>query len=183
MSPRTSPYIRPMLNIVPSHELRLAYGRQRHIYYQISAPKFCVVGSSPTRGTEHFGFPPVLRVWEIKGLGMSSLVYVTGHIKDPVPLIDKRRGLSPGGRFPPSFIHQVIIITGLTKLYNCMSSPWRWPYMPTGRKTPTQTKKKPVHTILINYRSQSSAPPPPPAPPPPMTALYTLLTYMCIPSW
>ena len=40
----------------------------------------------------------------------------TGHIKDPVPLIEKRRGLSPGGRFPPSFIHQVIIITGLKKL-------------------------------------------------------------------
>ena len=53
---------------------------------------------------------------------MSSLVYATGHIKDPVPLIAKRRGLSPGGRFPPSFIHQVIIITGLNKLYNCMFS-------------------------------------------------------------
>ena len=26
------------------------------------------------------------------------------------------RGLSPGGRFPPSFIHQLIIITGLNKL-------------------------------------------------------------------
>ena len=68
-------------------------------------------------------FPPVLRDWVIKGLGMSSLVYVTGHIKDPVPLIAKRRGLSPGGRFPPSFIHQVIIITRLNKLYNCMFSP------------------------------------------------------------
>ena len=56
-----------------------------------------------------------------------SLGYVTGHIKDPMPLIEKRRGLSPGGRFPPSFIHQVIIITGLNKLYNCMFSPWRWP--------------------------------------------------------
>ena len=30
---------------------------------------------------------------------------------------------SPGGRFPPSFIHQVIIITGLNKLYDCMFSP------------------------------------------------------------
>ena len=68
-------------------------------------------------------FPPVLRDWVIKGLGMSSLVYATGHIKDPVPLIAKRTGLSPGGRFPPSFIHQVIIITGLNKLYNCMFSP------------------------------------------------------------
>ena len=82
----------------------------------------CVVGSSP-RGAEHFGFPPVLRNWVIKGLGMSSLVYATGHIKDPVPLIKKRRGLSPVGRFPPSFIHQVIIITGLNKLYNYMFSP------------------------------------------------------------
>ena len=61
-------------------------------------------------------FPPVLRDWVIKGFGMSSLVYATGHIKDPVPLVEKSRGLSPGGRFPPSFIHQVIIITGLNKL-------------------------------------------------------------------
>ena len=82
----------------------------------------CVVGSSP-RGAEHFGFPPVLRYWVIKGLGMYRRVYATGHIKDPMPLIAKRRGLSPGCRFPPSFIHQVIIITGLNKLYDCMFSP------------------------------------------------------------
>ena len=83
----------------------------------------CVVSSSPTRRTEgFFGFPPVLPDWVNKGLGMSSLVYATGHIKNPVPLIEKRRGLSPGGRFPPSFIHQ-LIITGLNKLYNCMFSP------------------------------------------------------------
>ena len=49
---------------------------------------------------------------------MYSRVCATGHITDPVPLIRKRRGLSPGGRFPPSFIHQVIIMTGLNKLYN-----------------------------------------------------------------
>ena len=78
--------------------------------HQAHTPDRCVVGSSPTCGTEHFGFPPVLRDWLIKGLGMSSLVYATGHIKDPVPLSAKRRGLSPGGRFPPSLIHQVIII-------------------------------------------------------------------------
>ena len=60
----------------------------------------CVFGSSP-RGAEHFGFSPVLRGWVFKGLGMYSRVYATGHIKDPVPLIEKRRGLSPGGRFPP----------------------------------------------------------------------------------
>ena len=88
-----------------------------------STPDRCVVDSSPTRGTEYFSFHPVLCDWVIKGLGMSSLVYATGHIKDPVPLIKKRRGLSPGGQFPPSFIHQVIIITGLNKLYNCMFSP------------------------------------------------------------
>ena len=71
-------------------------------------------------------FPPVLREWVFKGLGMSSLVYATGHIEDPVPPIEKRRGMSPCGRFPPSFIYQVIIITGLNKLYNnnyCMFSP------------------------------------------------------------
>ena len=66
-------------------------------------------------------FSPVLRNWVIKGLGMSSRVYATRHIKDPVPLIEKRRGLSAGGQFPTSFIHQVpvIIITGLNKLYDC----------------------------------------------------------------
>ena len=56
----------------------------------------------------------VLRDWVIKGLGVSSRVRATGHIKDPVSLIEKRRGLSLGGQFPPSFIHQVIIITGLS---------------------------------------------------------------------
>ena len=82
-------------------------------------PMYCRFQSSRGRTRS----PPVLRDWVIKGLGMSSLVYATGHIKDPMPLIAKRRGLSPGGRFPPSFIHQVIIITGLSKLYNCMFSP------------------------------------------------------------
>ena len=61
--------------------------------------------------------------WVIKGPGMSSRVCAIGHITDPVPLIEKRRGLSPGGRFPPSFIHQVIITTGLNKLYNLCSRP------------------------------------------------------------
>ena len=72
---------------------------------------------TPTQ-TEHFGFPPVLRDWVIKGPGMSSRACATGHIKDPVPLIKKRRGLSPDGRYPPGFIHRVIIITGLNKLYD-----------------------------------------------------------------
>ena len=34
----------------------------------------------------------------------------TGHIIEPVPLTEKRRGLSPGGRFPPSFIHKVNVL-------------------------------------------------------------------------
>ena len=51
---------------------------------------------------------------------MSSLVYATGHIKDPVPLIEKSRASCPGGRVSPSFIHQVIIITGLNTLYDCI---------------------------------------------------------------
>ena len=58
-------------------------------------------------------FPPMLRDWVIKRPGMSSRVCGTGHIQDPVPLIEKRRGLSPGGRFPPGFIHRGIVITGL----------------------------------------------------------------------
>ena len=51
---------------------------------------------------------------------MSRSDCVTGHTKDPVLIIAKRRAMSPGGRFPPSFIQQVIIITGLNKLYDCM---------------------------------------------------------------
>ena len=83
---------------------------------------FGLIGVSTCGFESHQGpfrsltFPPVLRDWVIKGFGMSSLVYATGHIKDPVPLVEKSRGLSPGGWFPPCFIHQVIIITGLNKL-------------------------------------------------------------------
>ena len=54
-----------------------------------------------------------------------SLNWVIGsqtrsYLYTPMPL---RRGLSPSGRFPPSFIRPVIIITGLNKLYSCMFSP------------------------------------------------------------
>ena len=52
---------------------------------------------------------------------MSTGACVTGHIKDPVPFIEKSRASCPGGRFPPRFIHQVIIITGLNKLYIYMT--------------------------------------------------------------
>ena len=62
--------------------------------------------------------------WVIKGLGVSSVAKTRLGIygwTDPRPLIEKRRGLSPGGRAPPSFIHQGIIITKLwlTKLWLC----------------------------------------------------------------
>ena len=53
---------------------------------------------------------------KVRGLPQLGHGMSIDYIKDPVPLIEKRRGLSPGGRFPPSFIHQVIIITGLNKL-------------------------------------------------------------------
>ena len=42
----------------------------------------------------------------IKDLDMYSCVCATGHIKDPVPLLEKSRASSPGGRFSPSFIYQ-----------------------------------------------------------------------------
>ena len=37
---------------------------------------------------------------------MPRHVSVTGHIKDPVPLVEKSRASCPGGRFPPSFIRR-----------------------------------------------------------------------------
>ena len=51
--------------------------------------------------------------WVIKCLGMSSY---------PVPLVEKSRASCPGGRFPPSFINQVIIITRLNKYKDWMDS-------------------------------------------------------------
>ena len=57
-----------------------------------STPDRCVVGSSPTRGTEHFGFPP-----SAPRLGNQRPWYVQprlcdwAYIKDPVPLIAKQR--------------------------------------------------------------------------------------------
>ena len=87
-------------------------------------------GRVPPAELNILAFPPVLRDWEIKGLGMSSLVYATGHIEDPVPLIEKRRGLSPGGRFPPSFIHLVIIITGLNKQGAQWAANKMWDFFP-----------------------------------------------------
>ena len=71
---------------------------------------------------DHFDLSTVLQDWVNKGLGMSSRVCATGHRTDPGPLIEKSRALCPGGRFPPTFIHQVII-TGLNKLYDLCSCP------------------------------------------------------------
>ena len=69
-------------------------------------------------------FSPVAQDWVIKGLGMSSRVCATGHVKDPVPLVKKSRASCPGGRSPSS-IHQVIIITGLNMLYDSDSNSFR----------------------------------------------------------
>ena len=63
---------------------------------------------------------PVAHDKVIKGLGMYSRVCVTGHIKDPMPFIDMSRASCSSGRFPPSCIHQTVIITGVNKLYDCM---------------------------------------------------------------
>ena len=69
----------------------------------------------PTGQRFEFAPPPtpVVCGWVNKDLGVSSRVCVTCHIKDAVPLIERSRAWCPSGRFPPSFIHQVIIITGL----------------------------------------------------------------------
>ena len=69
-------------------------------------------------------FLPVVQEWVIKGFDMSSRVYTTGHIKDPMPLIEKIRASCPVG-VSPSFIHQnlIIIIAGPNTLYDCMFSP------------------------------------------------------------
>ena len=55
---------------------------------------------------------------------MSSRVCAAARdIKDPVPPFEESRASFPGGRFPPGFIHRVIIITGLNKLYDYTFSP------------------------------------------------------------
>ena len=55
--------------------------------------------------------------------GIFYMPILDGHIKDPVPLVKKSRASCPGGRFPPSFIHQVIIITGLNNIVTVCSHP------------------------------------------------------------
>ena len=88
---------------------------------------------------------------------MSSCVCATGHIKDPVPLIEKSRALCPSGRFPPNLIHQVIIISGLNKLYNC-SRPEEGLGCRQGVKPPLRLKCLfeiyPLHPLDISLRIQ-----------------------------
>ena len=80
------------------------------------------VGGSNALCRSTLTFPPVVHDWVGKGFGMSSLVCATGLITDPVPLIDKSGASCPDGRFPLTFIHQVIIITGLNELHDCMTA-------------------------------------------------------------
>ena len=80
----------------------------------------------PHKLLHFYGFQLVSPQWPktglSKGLVMSSRVCVIGHLKDPVPFVKQSRALCPGSRFPPSFIHQVIIITGLNNVCDCMFS-------------------------------------------------------------
>ena len=112
------------------HRLSWSGGWRVRLWTDRSAVPICLL-------PEHFDFLMV-HDWVNKGLGMSSHGCATGHIEDP--LIEKSMASCPGGRFPPSFIYQVIIISGLNKLYDCMLSPRRWPQMLTGRKSSTQTQ-------------------------------------------
>ena len=36
-------------------------------------------------------------------------------------------------------------------VYDCMFSPWRWPQMPTGRRTSTQTQTSPLVSTIVLY--------------------------------
>ena len=97
-----------------AHRIRPLFIRQTH--GQTTSPYTALT-------TSQHPLPPEVHDWVIQGLGMSCRVCATGHTKDPVQLIEKSRASCPGGRFPPSFIRQVIIITGLSMLYGCMFPP------------------------------------------------------------
>ena len=58
-----------------------------------------------------------------EGMGELRVMFLPGSWLSS-RLLEKSRASCPGGRFPPSFIHQVIIITGLDKLYVSLFSPW-----------------------------------------------------------
>ena len=75
------------------------------------------------------------------------------HIKYPVPLIEKSRVLYPGGRFPPSFIYQVIIITGLNKKYiTVCSRPEDGPRCRLGIKLPLKLKTPPSRPPCVFFK-------------------------------
>ena len=83
-------------------------------------------------------------------------------IKDLVPLIKKSRASCPSGRFPPSFIHQVIIITGLNRLYDCRGDRGRLFYLKFPGKpfiVATQTVLPNILAIILaNYSNLVHSP-------------------------
>ena len=114
----------------------------------------CVVGSSP-RGAEHFGFPPsALRLGNQRPWYVAyKRVYATGHIQDPVSLIEKRRRLKGWSVSSYSFIHQVIIITGLNKLSYICSRPEDGFRCRLGVKLPLGLELRPAPLIGTSYIS------------------------------
>ena len=67
----------------------------------------------PNLPLDHFGFYPI----------QGSMTRGPKAVFPDVLLIEKSRATCFGGRFPSRFIHQVIIIDELHKLYDCMFSP------------------------------------------------------------
>ena len=92
----------------------------------------------------------VVHDWVFKDLGMSSRVCATVHIKDHIPLNVKSMACCPGGRFHPSFIHQVIVITGLNKLCSCPEDDFRFRQ---GLKPPLNLK---IYTISHPWSQSAS---------------------------
>ena len=81
---------------------------------------------------------------------MSSRVCATGHIKDFMPPIEKSGALCPCFMFPPSCIHQVIIITGVcTHLLYCFPLTVS-PFVPTR----VVLKYLPIFTFIFVSRDR-----------------------------
>ena len=79
---------------------------------------------------EHFDFPPVVHGWAIKDLGMYNRVCATGHIKDPMPFIEKSGVSSRGGSLSSYFSHQEIIISDVNNLVTGLFPPGHFPPPP-----------------------------------------------------
>ena len=77
----------------------------------------------------------------IKSLGMSSRVCATGHIKDPVPLVEKSRALCPGGRHSHLYMTVVFLVLSLFRL------PRR-----RHRHPPASDEKRLTKYLLYNYQ-------------------------------